>query len=98
MRRFAKYLVPALLLITLIVMLIFVGRLLAGSISLLGTGDSGERDPQFAEPAIQVTRPPDLDDEGGYPGGTDQSAGWDIQEQTPVDYTAEDLAAMEENR
>ena len=77
----------ALLLVSLLV------RLIAGAFGTARRGGAGERDPQFAEPAEVVTRPPELAGEGDWPRlGEDQSAHWDEGEQTPVDKTAEELA------
>ena len=59
-------------------------------------GGSGGTDPQFAEPAETVTRPPELEGEG-RPDGTDidPSAQWEEVELTPVDKTAEELGREE---
>jgi len=68
-------------------------RLFTGALRLARTGGTGEPDPQFAEPAEVVTRPPELGGEGEYePLPEDPSAGWDQGEQTPVDKTAEELS------
>ena len=70
-------------------------RLLFGAIRLSRT-DGGEtiRDPQFAEPAESVTRPPELAGEGfGGELSEDPSDGWDMGVQTPVDKTAGELSA-----
>ena len=73
---------------------VFGLRLLGGAFRLLRT-DGGEvsRDPQFAEPAVNATRPPELTGEGDWPVETgDPSDSWDLGEQTPVDKTAEELS------
>lgn len=60
------------------------------------SGASGGHDPQFAEPAETVTVPPELTGEGeAAVQYRDNSANWDIPEQTPVDKTAAELAAEE---
>ena len=57
-------------------------------------GGATEPDPMFAEEAAQVTRPPDLDEEGAPPQlGDDPSQNWVYEELTPVDKTADELAA-----
>ena len=65
-----------------------------GVAALLGLlrGDDAARDPQFAEPAEQVTRPPELDERGRPLAQDDPSAAWELGEQTPVDKTAEELS------
>ena len=73
--------------------IIFAARLLSGAIGWMrADGGPGVPDPQFAEPAQTVTRPPELMGEDGQPVGDDPSAGWDLGEQTPVDKTAEVLS------
>ena len=54
---------------------------------------STTRDPQFAEPAENATRPPELD-ENGQPLdlGDDPSANWVYEAETPVDKTAAELS------
>lgn len=52
------------------------------------------RDPQFAEEAETVTRPPELwGEEGGATEFKDNSANWDTSVRTPVDQTAGELEA-----
>ena len=77
-----------------ILLIALVARLFTGALRLTRTdGGATERDPQFAEPAEGVTRPPELTEEGGIPAPSDDpSAGWDLGEQTPVDKTAEELS------
>ena len=61
------------------------------------SGASGGFDPQFAEPAETVTKPPELTGEGEVKSEfRDNSANWDVSVQTPVDKTADELAAEEE--
>ena len=69
-------------------------RLLSGALNLARGGDvSTGTDPQFAEPAEQVTRPPELFGEGVAPDmADDPSRNWNLGEQTPVDKTAEELS------
>ena len=80
------------------VLLAVVLRLLTGALgSLNPKAGRGEPDPQFAEPAQGVTRPPELAGEGPAPAGDDDpSSRWDEGVQTPVDMTAEDLARQAE--
>ena len=72
-------------------------RLVSGAFSVARKGGSGGTDPQFAEPAETVTRPPELEGEG-RPDGTDAdpSVQWEEVELTPVDKTAEELGREEE--
>ena len=83
---------------TLIVAALAAVLLAAGLVRLLGsavrasrTGGEGGRDPQFAEPAEVVTRPPESE---GEPLALeeDPSAAWEQGELTPVDKTVEELA------
>lgn len=82
--------IAAILLIALAV------RLVTGAFNVARKGGSGGTDPQFAEPAETVTRPPELKGEG-RPDGTDAdpSAQWEAVELTPVDKTAEELGREE---
>ena len=67
-------------------------RLFSGALSLARPGGSGAPDPQFAEPAETVTRPPEMTGEGAPAElADDPSAGWEEVPQTPVDKTAEEL-------
>ena len=69
-------------------------RLFSGALNLARPGGSGAPDPQFAEPAESVTRPPELAGEGfGGELSEDPSDGWDMGVQTPVDKTAGELSA-----
>lgn len=54
-------------------------------------GESGERDPQFAEEAETVTPPPELWSEEGESEFRDNSANWDTSVRTPVEQTAKEL-------
>lgn len=54
-------------------------------------GESGEQDPQFAQEAETVTRPPELWQEDGDAEFKDNSANWDMSVQTPVEQTAQEL-------
>ena len=55
-------------------------------------GESGQRDPQFAEEAERITQPPELWEEEGVSEFQDNSANWDTSVLTPVEQTAEELA------
>lgn len=71
---------------------VFAVRLLTGTLNLMRGGET-QHDPQFAQPAEAVTRPPELEgEEGALDLADDPSAGWDLGEQTPVDKTAEELS------
>ncbi len=72
---------------------VFAVRLASGALNWTRVGGATDRDPQFAEPAESVTRPPELIGESGDPGAEgDPSEHWDLGEQTPVDKTAEELS------
>lgn len=84
-------------LIAAVLAVILAAQLLSGALKLVRTdGGATEPDPQFAEPAETVTRPPELmgEGEGGAPDD-DPSAHWNLGEQTPVDKTAEELSREE---
>lgn len=86
--RIAALGVAAAVAVLLIVLLV---RLFNGALGIARGGDG--LDPQFAEPAEVVTRPPELDgEEGTPPSEEDPSARWDLGEQTPVDKTADELS------
>lgn len=77
-------------------LLVLVLRLFFGALSLSGAGGSGTQDPQFAEPAEAVTRPPEMEGEAGMVAmPEDPSAGWAETELTPVDKTAQELGREE---
>lgn len=78
----------------IVVAALLVWLLLRGVLGALGLTKSRGAgiDPQFAEPAETVTRPPELDESGSpVVDGDDPSAAWEQGEQTPVDKTAEEL-------
>ena len=79
----------------LLVLLVFMGRLLLGALNLLHTdGGPAQPDPQFAEPAETFAPPPELlESPGGPEQDVDPSSRWVEEIQTPVDMTAEQLAA-----
>ncbi|MBR1822478.1 MAG: hypothetical protein IJ769_12780 [Clostridia bacterium] len=85
--------------VVLVLIVAFAGRLLLGALSLLrADGGATERDPQFAEPAATVTRPPELSEEGEYRlQEDDPSSNWTVQEETPVDKTAAELSREAES-
>lgn len=85
----AAALVVAVLLIALIV------RLFSGLAGGLSRGSAGA-DPQFAEPAEQVTRPPEMEEPASDRAlEEDPSLGWVYEDETPVDKTAEELSREE---
>ena len=78
------------------VLLILALRLLTGALRLSKSGGDATSDPQFAEPAETVTRPPEMKGEDGLsPMADDPSARWEAVELTPVDKTAEELGREE---
>ena len=58
-------------------------------------GNAGSQaDPMFAEPAVNVTRPPQLaEEQSGETLQGDPSDSWVYEEESPVDKTAAELAA-----
>ena len=71
-------------------------RLVSGAVGMVRRGGSVGTDPQFAEPAETVTRPPELEGEGKPDAAdADPSAQWEEVELTPVDKTAEELGREE---
>ncbi len=77
---------------------VLVVRLASGALNRTRSGGATDRDPQFAEPAEAVTRPPELFGEAGVPGAEgDPSEHWDLGAQTPVDKTAEELSREAES-
>ena len=77
-------------------LLVLLVRLFSGALSLSRTDGAGMPDPQFAEPAETVTRPPEMEGEDGMPlMSEDPSDGWAETELTPVDKTAEELGREE---
>ena len=94
-RRAGIGMIVALAIVAILLIALAV-RLVSGAFSMARRGGSGGTDPQFAEPAETVTRPPELEGEG-RPDGTDidPSAQWEEVELTPVDKTAEELGREE---
>ena len=88
-------LVAALLAIALLVLLAFsMVKLVTGVLNTSFGNAGSEADPMFAEPAVNVTRPPQLAEE--QPGEAlqgDSSDSWVYEEESPVDKTAAELAA-----
>lgn len=83
--------------IAVALLLIVAIALLHGVMGLakLSTVDAApEPDPMFAEPAEQVTRPPesDEDEKPVVTEGDDPSLNWVYEELTPVEKTAAELA------
>lgn len=79
----------------LLVVLVFMGRMLLGALNLLHTdGGPAQPDPQFAEPAETFAPPPELMESPDAPAqDVDPSSRWVEENQTPVDMTADQLAA-----
>ena len=87
---------PLVAVIAVLALAVFaLGRGLLGLLNAFGhDGGAMEPDPMFAEEAVQVTRPPELDAEGEPPAlSDDPSRNWVYEELTPVDKTAGELAA-----
>ena len=82
--------------IVAVLLLVLAVRLIPGTLNLARSGGSGAPDPQFAEPAEAVTRPPELAGEGAPAQAEDDpSVHWEAAELTPVDKTAEQLGREE---
>ena len=92
--RWTRYAVCGVALVAAILAVVLAAQLFSGTLRLLNTdGGPTTRDPQFAEPAETVTRPPELTGEGEFSDWMDDpSAHWELGEQTPVDKTAEQLS------
>ena len=87
---------PLVAVIAVLALAVFaLGRGLLGLLNAFGhDGGAMEPDPMFAEEAVQVTHPPELDAEGEPPAlSDDPSRNWVYEELTPVDKTAGELAA-----
>lgn len=88
-----KLIAAILAVVALAVVLILLGRAIFGAVKLVNGADVTTRDPMFAEPAEEVTRPPELDDGAGLSrSDADPSTKWVEENQTPVDKTAEELS------
>ena len=88
-------LVAALLAIALlIVVLAVLGRAILSALRAVGSdGGATTADPMFREEAVTVTRPPEPDEGVGLSReDADPSASWTVEEEGPVDQTAEELA------
>jgi len=92
MRRLIK-LIAALAAVLLLALAVSgVVRLVTATANILATdGGDAQPDPMFAAEVENATRPPELIDEEGVVF-QDNSANWDVGEETPVDMTAEELA------
>lgn len=76
--------------IALLIMLLV--KLISGALGMTRPAGPAAPDPQFAEPAQSVTRPPEMEGEGPLAESAENpSAGWDQGELTPVDKTADEL-------
>ena len=78
----------------LIAILVVLGRMILSALHLLGSdGEVTTADPQFREEAVTVTRPPEPDEGVGLSReDADPSTSWTMEEEGPVDQTAEELA------
>lgn len=75
-----------------------VVRLVKATVGIIATdGGEADADPMFAQDAELVTRPPELSEENGVLF-QDNSAKWNVGEETPVDMTAEELAREESSQ
>lgn len=71
-------------LVVIALMLLFLWKIGSFTLKVLGTdgGQSGERDPMFAEEPEIVTQPPVIEESGTF---QDNSANWEIPYHTPID-------------
>lgn len=92
MRRWIKLIAALAVLALMLAICAAMGKMLLSMLNIM-KNDGGETlpDPMFAEKAEMVTRPPELDEEGVYIH-EDHSDEWIIENHTPVDKTAEELA------
>ena len=92
MRAWARLIaaVIALLILALAALALFRG--LPGLARRTVTGSASEPDPMFAEPAEQVTRPPQPEETPVVSADEDPSQNWVYETLTPVEQTAAELA------
>ncbi|MGN0801146.1 MAG: hypothetical protein ACI4MF_00990 [Candidatus Faecivicinus sp.] len=90
MRWWIKLILGVAVIAALVWLAVRIGSFTLDFLSING-GDSGARDPMFAEEAETVTKPPELSDVEGVSRFQDNSANWDTSVQTPVDQTADEL-------
>ncbi len=90
----AKLIAALLAAALLIVVLIALGRMILSALNAVGSdGGRTAADPQFREEPVTVTRPPEPDEGVGLGREeADPSAAWTVEEEGPVDQTAEELA------
>ena len=71
-------------LVTIVLMLLLLWNLGGFMLKILGagSGQSGERDPMFAEEPELVTQAPQVEESGTF---QDNSANWSIPYHTPID-------------
>ena len=97
MRRRVGLILAVLAVIALALVAALILRGVMGVARLSADGGSAEPDPMFAEPAEEVTRPPEPDEGVGLSRSeADPSTQWVEENQTPVDKTAEELS-LEDN-
>ena len=88
-----RWAVAAVAVIAAVLAVSLAAQMIGGTLRLLRDGGATARDPQFAEPAETVTRPPELDGNGEPVAlDDDPSASWVYEAETPVDKTAEELS------
>lgn len=91
MRWWLKFIGGLLAVAVLLWLIVRIGSVTLGVLNV-NRGESGERDPQFAEEIETVTPPPELWEETGVSEFKDNSANWDTSVQNPVEQTAAELA------
>lgn len=85
--------------VLLAVLLVFMAKFFLSALNLLHTdGGAVQHDPQFAEPAETFAPPSELMEAPARPGPDDDpSSRWVEDVQTPVDKTADQLAAEDDS-
>ena len=91
--RGVKLALGILAVVALALMVWLLGRGVLRAVQAVGSGGPTSVDPQFREEAETVTRPPEAEEAPGLGReDTDPSADWVVEEEGPVDQTAEELA------
>lgn len=89
----ARLIVAVLAVALLVIVLAVLGRAILTAVRAVGGGGETTADPMFREEAVTVTRPPEPDEGVGLGReDADPSAAWTVEEEGPVDQTAEELA------
>lgn len=93
MRARVRLIAAAIALLILALVALALLRGLPGLARRTASTRASEPDPMFAEPAEQVTRPPQPEETPVVSSDEDPSQNWVYETLTPVEQTAEELAA-----